>query len=204
MLYSHCICSSTVFEECSSHFSFKVNKLLHHNPNYLHSTTNFEKADEYYCKALQIKPDDVDALGFSALNKIHLKQLDEAYSRIEYVLEHETNNAFMYFIAGKILYLQGNYEDAKMYLIKSYELEKTNDTENMLGLCYYELGDYEQANNIFKHMLEDNPLNVNLLLNSARCYKNLNDKDSALSLLDKITDAFPECEEAQEMIREIS
>ncbi len=172
--------------------------------NYLHSTTNFEKADEYYCKALQIKPDDVHALGFSALNKIHLKQLDEAYSRIEYVLEHETNNAFMYFIAGKILYLQGNYEDAKMYLIKSYELEKTNDTENMLGLCYYELGDYEQANNIFKHMLEDNPLNVNLLLNSARCYKNLNDKDSALSLLDKITDAFPECEEAQEMIREIS
>ena len=38
--------------------------------NYLHSTTNFEKADEYYQKALEINPDEPDALGFAALNKL--------------------------------------------------------------------------------------------------------------------------------------
>ena len=178
--------------------------ILFEYANYLHSTTNFEKADEYYQKALEIKPHDIEALGFSALNKIHLKDLDKAYEQIEHVLKAETNNGFMYFIAGKIRFLQGKFEDAKMYLIKSYELEKTHDCENMLGLCYYELGDYEQANNIFKHMLEANPLNVNLLLSSAKCYEKLNDKDSALATLDKVVDAFPECEEAQEMIRAIS
>ena len=34
--------------------------------------------------------------------------------------------------------------------------------------------------------------------------KKLGDKDAALATLDKVVDAFPECEEAQEMIREIS
>lgn len=178
--------------------------ILFEYANYLHSTTNFEKADEYYQKALEIKPHDSDALGFSALNKIHLKDLDKAYEQIEHVLEHDANNGFMFFIAGKIRFLQGKYEDAKMYLVKSYELEKTHDCENMLGLCYFELGDYEQANNIFKHLLEQNPLNVNLLLSTARCYEKLNDKDAALAALDKVVDAFPECEEAQEMIRAIS
>ncbi len=172
--------------------------------NYLHATTDFAKADEYYQKALAIKPHDIDALGFSALNKIHLKDFDKAYEQIEYVLHHETGNGFMYFIAGKIKYLQGQYEDAKMFLIKSYELEKTHDAENLLALCYYELGDYSQANTIFSSMLKENPLNVNLLLNSARCYEKLGDKDAALATLDKVVDAFPECEEAQELIREIS
>ena len=73
-----------------------------------------------------------------------------------------------------------------------------------MGLCYYELGDYAQANSIFTSMLKENPMNVNLLLSSARCYEKLGDKEAALTTLDKIVEAFPECEEAQELIREIS
>lgn len=178
--------------------------ILFEYANYLHATTDFAKADEYYQKALQINPDDPDALGFSALNKIQLNELDKAYEQITHAIEHNPNNSFMYFIAGKIKFIQKMYEDAKMYFVKSYELEKTYDCEHMLGLCYYELGDYEQANGIFKHMLEKNPLNINLLLNSAHCYEKLGKKDDALAVLDKIVDTFPECEEAQEMIRQIS
>ena len=53
-------------------------------------------------------------------------------------------------------------------------------------------------------MLKENPLNINLLLNSANCYEKLGKTDEALKVLDKITETFPECEEAQEMIRRIS
>lgn len=178
--------------------------ILFEYANYLHSTTDFVKADEYYQKAIAINPHDADALGFSALNKIHLNELDKAYEQITHAIEHDLNNSFMHFIAGKVRFLQKMYDDAKMYFVKSYELEKTYDCEHMLGLCYYELGDFEQVNGIFKHLLDKNPLNVNLLLNSAHCYEKLGDKDSALSVLDKIVDTFPECEEAQEMIRAIS
>ena len=178
--------------------------ILFEYANFLHSTTNFEKADEYYQKALEINPEDVDALGFSALNKIHLKDLDTAMMQIEKAIEKAPSMSFLQYIAGKIKYLQGKFEDAKFYLIKSYETEKTHDVENLLALCYYELGNYEQANSIFEKMLEANPLNVNLLLSSARCYEKMSNNDKALELYEKITDAFPECEEAQEMIRKLS
>ena len=172
--------------------------------NYLHSTTNFQKADEYYEKALEMRPHDVEAIGFSALNKMLLGDLDTAWQRIEHVLNHVSDDSLMYFVAGKIKYLQKDYEEAKMYFIRSYELDKASDAEQLLGLCYYELGNYEQANGIFKHLLETNPMNINLMLNSAKCYEKLNNKDSALEVLDKIVEILPECEEAQEMIRAIS
>lgn len=172
--------------------------------NFLHATTDFKKADEYYEKALAINPDNYEAVGFCALNKMLLGDLDTAYSMIESVLNRVTNDGFMYFIAGKIKYLKKDFEDAKMYYIKSYELEKATDTEHMLGMCYFELGDYEQANGIFMHLLKENPLNVNLLLCSAKCYEKLGKQDEALATLDKIVETFPECEEAQEMIRAIS
>ena len=133
-----------------------------------------------------------------------LGDLKTANTMIEKALNKVSNDGFMYFIAGKIKYLQKDFEDAKMYYIKSYELEKNTDTEHMLGMCYFELGDYEQANGIFKHLLEKSPLNVNLLLNCAKCYEKLGKTDDALSTLDKIVETFPECEEAQEMIRAIS
>ncbi len=172
--------------------------------NFLHATTDFKKADEYYEKALAICSDNYEAIGFCALNKMLLGDLDTAYSMIEKVLNMVTDDGFMYFIAGKIKYLQKDYEDAKMYYIKSYELEKASDTEHMLGMCYFELGEYEQANGIFKHLLEQSPLNINLLLCSAKCYEKLGKQDEALETLDKIVETFPECEEAQEMIRAIS
>jgi tetratricopeptide (TPR) repeat protein len=94
-----------------------------------------------------------------------------------------------------------------MYLVRSFELNqdgKNPETQNLLGLCYYELGDYAQANNIFNSMLEKYPLNTNLLLNSARCLEKLGDKDMTLSRLDKTIEIFPECEEAHEMLRRLS
>lgn len=172
--------------------------------NFLHATTDFKKADEYYEKALAVYSGSYEAVGFCALNKMLLDDLDTANSMIEQVLNKVTDDGFMYFIAGKIKYLKKEYENAKMYYIKSYELEKASDTEQMLGMCYFELGEYEQANGIFIHLLEQNPLNVNLLLNSAKCYEKLGKQDEALEALDKIVDTFPECEEAQEMIRAIS
>lgn len=78
------------------------------------------------------------------------------------------------------------------------------DVQNLLGLCYFELGNYEQALSIFKNMLEKVPMNINVLLNIAKCYENLNNTDEALEYAEKIAETFPECEEAQELIRKLS
>ena len=179
-------------------------EVLFEYANFLHATTNFVKADEYYQKALKIEPHDMEALGFCALNKMLLGDLETAWDEMEHVLHHMSDDSFMLYIAGKIKFNMKDYESAKMYLIKSYEIEKASDVEQLLGLCYFELEEYEQAVNIFKHMLKDNPMNINLMLNLAKCYQKMNNKDLALKTLDEIVEILPECEEAQEMIREIA
>lgn len=172
--------------------------------NFLHATSNFEKADEMYQKALEIEPQNPNALAFSALNKTHLKQIDQALEQIKSALEKSHESAFLFFIAGRIYFLAEDYDCAKTYLVKSYELEKTHEVQNLLGLCYFELGNYNQAQTIFKNLLEKAPLNINLLLSIAKCHIKMEQKDEALEYLNKITEIFPECEEAQELIREIS
>ena len=167
-------------------------EVLFEYANFLHATINFQKADEYYLKALEIKPHDTEALGFCALNKMLMGDLQTAWEQIEHVLHHVTDDAFMLFVAGKIRFLQKEYEEAKMYFVRSYELEKASDVVQMLGLCYFELEEYEQANNIFKHLLEENPMNINLMLDIAKCYEKLEDKNSALETLDKIVEIVGE------------
>ena len=43
-----------------------------------------------------------------------------------------------------------------------------------------------------------------LLLNSAKCYEQIGDKDKALEQLEKAVEIFPDLEEAHEMIRKLS
>ena len=172
--------------------------------NYLHSVSEFEKADELYQKAIALEPENPNALAFSALNKTHLKQIDEAKNQITKVLEKCSDSAFLLFIAGRIFHLAGDYETAKMYLVKAYELEQLPDVQNLLGLCYFELGNYEQARAIFDNMHKKAPMNINVLLNLAKCYDKLGNAEEALKMAEEIVDTFPECEDAQELIRKLS
>lgn len=172
--------------------------------NYLHSTSNFSKADRFYQEAIALDPKNPGGLAFSALNKTHLKQIEEAKAQITEAMENSSDSAFLLFIAGRIYHLAGDYETAKMYLVKSFELEKIPDVQNLLGLCYFELGNYEQAKSIFNNMLEKSPMNVNVLLNVAKCHEKLNETGKALEVLENLVETFPECEEAQELIRKLS
>lgn len=177
--------------------------ILFEYANYLHAIADFKKADEIYQKAVEIQPENYNVLTFSALNKIQLQDLQKAKEQIDIALK-STEQAFLLFVSGKIRFMLKEFEEAKMHLIKSYELDPTNECQNLLGLCYFELQNYEQANSIFNNLLEKNPMNINILLSSAKCYQKLGDIPSALNLLEKAVDIFPDCEEAHELIRALS
>ncbi len=172
--------------------------------NYLHATTDFQKADEMYAKALELEPENPEALAFSALNKLHTNDYEKALEQINHAIAHSVHNAFMLYIAGKVRFVMKDYEGAKDFLIKSYELEKIEDVENLLGFCYMELGNFGQANVIFENLLKTNPGNINLMLNRAKCFEGMNDNESALAELEKAVEIFPDFEEAHEMIRRLS
>ena len=171
--------------------------------NYLYAISEYEKADEYYQKALDIQ-DDVVAKSLSAINKLELNQLDEAEALIKSSLEEQPEHEYIQFLAGRIYYSLKKYEEAKIFFIKSIEQNPDKETKNLLALTYYELGEYEKALNIFNSLLKDNPKNISLLLNKAKSLEGMEDYDDALKTLDTLTDIFPECEEAHEIIRRIS
>ena len=153
---------------------------------------------------MALEPENINALAFSALNKTHLKQIDVAKEQVLKVLEKCDTSAFLLYVAGRIHHLAGDFEEAKMYLIKAYELEKLPDVQNLLGLCYLELGNYEQAKTIFLNMYEKLPLNVNVLLSVAKCCEKLGQNDEAISYAEKLVEQFEDCEEAHEIIRRLS
>lgn len=171
--------------------------------NYLYAISKFEEADEYYKKALDIQ-DDVVAKSLSAINKLELNQLDEAEALITSALEEQPEHEYIQFLSGRVFYSLKKFEEAKIYLIKSLEQNPDKETKNLLALTYYELGEYEKAVNIFNALLEDNPKNISLLLNKAKSLEGMEDFDDALKTLDTLTEIFPECEEAHEIIRRIS
>jgi len=172
--------------------------------NFLYSISKNNEAERYYSEALEIEPNNVLALTFMALNKLILNQLDEAKDFIMKALKVNHHHEYILFCAGRIMYARKEYDDAKRYLIKAVEINPDIETQNTLALTYYELGEYQNAVNIFENLLNKHPQNISVLMSLARCYEALNDKNKALEYLYKLTDIFPEDEDAQELIRKLS
>lgn len=177
--------------------------MLFEYANFLYSVSKYKEADEYYERAIQID-NDVIARTLRAMNKIELNQLEEAKELIKSALKDEPHHEYIQFMAGRIYYALKDYDCAKRYLIASVEQNPDIETQNILGLTYFNLKEYASAVGIFEHILKKNEKNTMLLLNSAKCYKEMGEKEKALEKLYKLTDIFPENEEAQEMIRELS
>lgn len=180
------------------------NDIIFEYANFLHATSDFYKAQELYKKALENDTKNPNILIFSALNALSLNNPSEALKHIELALEIVPQDQFVLFIAGKINHALKDFEKAQLYLIQSWETNPTTEVENLLGLNYFELGEYEKANTIFINLSNKNPMNVNLLLNCAKCYKKLNNIESAKEQLEKILEIFPEMEEAKKMLKNLA
>ena len=102
------------------------------------------------------------------------------------------------------MFARKEYEEAKGYLIRAIEQNPDIETQNTLGLTYYELGELDSAVNIFNNILKKKPENISVLMSLAKCYEAKKDNDKALEILDKVVTIFPEDEEAHEMIRKLS
>ncbi len=179
-------------------------EILFEYGNYLYSISRNVDADIYYGEALEVAPNNVLALTFMGLNKLVLNKLDEAKDYIMKAVKIEPHHEYVQFCVGRILYARGEYEDAKRYLVRAVEQNPDIETQNTLALTYYELGEYQQALNVFKNIDSKRPDSISVLMSIARCYEALKDNDNALMYLDKVVSIFPEDEDAHEMIRKLS
>jgi tetratricopeptide (TPR) repeat protein len=171
--------------------------------NFLHATSDFSAAKKMYETALEKAPNDPNILVFAALNLIEMNDVDNALKTITSALNIIPEDDFVLFCAGKINYLAKNHDAAQMLLIKSYEKNQTAEVESLLGLNYFELKEFDKANDIFLHLLEKSPMNTNLLLNSAKCFEALSQYNEAEAQLQRAINIFPDFEEANESLKRI-
>ena len=171
--------------------------------NYLYSVADYQKADKYYEKAISIDANSI-VRTFLALNRLALNNLESAKALISEAVVSSNEHEYTLFVAGRVHYALKDYEEAKSYLIKALEKKVADDTVNLLGLTYFELGEFDKANNIFLNLLDKNPKNTVLLINSAKCYENMGDADKALEQAERLLEIFPDSEEALELIRRVS
>lgn len=164
--------------------------------SFLYATSDFTEALKFYEKALELAPENPDVLIFIALTELALNNMDNAIKHIESALKIRPEDSFIQFIAGKIYHLSKDYEKAQMYLIHSWETSPNTELENLLGLNYFELGEYEKANVIFIKLIKESPFNTTLMLSSAKCYEKAGDLEAAKKTVTRILEIFPEMEEA--------
>ncbi|MBR0103583.1 MAG: tetratricopeptide repeat protein [Selenomonadaceae bacterium] len=126
---------------------------------YLKNNKEYDRALKDYNKALELEPDNQDALFSRASYYKNLKEDDKALTDLNKLLELNSNyNSTAYFDRGLIYYRLKNYQMAIQDYTKAIELNaKSDSTYNNRGVAYENLGQYDKALADYDKALELDP-----------------------------------------------
>ena len=126
--------------------------------NQLINEERIEEARDMLEKAYSGKPDELDY----ALAYARTLLITEEFAQTKEILlpftESNKESYALYYYLGKSSQEVGSFEEAISYFHKALTLRgNTTDVLNSLGVCYYEIGDKEQAILAWEKSLEVNP-----------------------------------------------
>ena len=88
-------------------------------------------------------------------------------------------------------------------MIKSWELNRNPDVENLIGLTYFAQKEDEKALGVFEKLIKDFPTNTNILLSYAKVCEKSQKYDEAKDAANKILEVFDDMPEAKRLINRI-
>ncbi len=110
------------------------------------------------------------------------------------------NSYLPYYQFGYMLLDQAKYEEAIPYLEKAYQLENLSDILHNIGCCHFQLGQYQEAKNIFSSITSEQDLESRSIFNLALTEWVLNNIENVRKIAnelaervenyDKIVDAY--------------
>ena len=129
-----------------------VSWLLH--AEIMHAKGNDEKAEESYGKALELKPNYMQALAGRAANRIALEKYDEARSDVKQVMKSKSSVLAGNNLLGIIEFKEKSYQSALQNFTKvETNAEGFHSVKFWLALTNSALGNYEQARNYIHSFL---------------------------------------------------
>src|SRR5690606_12547972 len=114
----------------------------------------FEEFEALMRRVIELQPDDANAynsLGYTFVDQN--TRLDEARDLLERALELEPENPYILDSVGWYFYRVGDYEAAREYLERSYELMPAADVAAHLGEVLWHQGRRDEARRIWRAAL---------------------------------------------------
>lgn len=103
-----------------------------------------------------------------------------------------------YLYKGGELLSAGKVQEARDVLEKAYALQPKNQKgQNLLGLTYFKMGQFDRAAEIYELLVRENPVDPTLRVNLGLVYLKLNELQRAIRELETVIDLAPEHKKAQ-------
>jgi len=88
--------------------------------------------------------------------------------------------------------------ESKEFLERAHQLQPRNEkAQNLLGLCYFKLGSFDRAAELYEMLVRDNPVDPTLRVNLGLVYLKTNALQRAVREFETATDLAPEHQKAQ-------
>ncbi|HEX8356647.1 MAG TPA: tetratricopeptide repeat protein [Segetibacter sp.] len=140
-----------VYTESSYEMNLRMGWLHYNNKNYTVS-------ESYYSKAVNLKPDAVEAKMGLIMPLVFLESWDKVLKQYEDILKMDPLNSTANYWAGTIYYNRKKYEMASKYFEKVVKLYPfAYDANHMLGWSYLNLGKLQEAKALFTKVLLISP-----------------------------------------------
>jgi tetratricopeptide (TPR) repeat protein len=152
----------------------------------------FQKALETYKKALEVEPENIDALICCGLCYRNLEEYDKAIEYYDNALEIEPDNKTALNNIGYVLECKGKIEEAIEYYNKSLEVDPNYDMPLVnLTKIYLDRKDYKSAIKVYKNALEVDPINTANWIDLGRAYRFMEKYEKAIMAYSKALKLVP-------------
>lgn len=129
----------------------------------------FKKAITYYKKAIEILPDNTEALYNAGVSYYNMGDRDNALKMYEQALKVTPEYTNAANNTGVIYFERKDYENAKKYFLEALKYDPNNsDALGNLGAINHNQGNMKEAVEYYKRSLTINPANQNVQSNLAK------------------------------------
>ena len=144
----------------------------------LNKTQEFEKADEYFKKAIELDKNVSDYYSYYGENLLLERKNEEALEALKIAINLSPKNYKAKFTIAKIYFEDKKYTISKDLLLDIVDIPNP-EISNLLAKCYMKLKEFKMAAGIFKKLSNEYPNNHILLCDLAKCQIKMEEFENA-------------------------
>ena len=166
--------------------------------------SNLEEAKKAFEDSLKLDNKNPDCLAYYGYLKMLYREYDQAQEILKLALSIDSTNFLAKIHSAKLYFALQKYETAKELILDSIQTTSDDETMNMLGVCYMQTNEFENAMGIFFKLSLTYPKNHILLTNLAKCEAKCNKIKEANEHLRQALMIYDDYQEALELLEEIN